>query len=54
MEVGDRVRNVGSDYNFEGTIVAVFKKLNGEVRYVAELDDRRILHIFSEKNLEKD
>ena len=50
ISVGDKVEKVGGDYRFDSTIVAVFKKLSGEVRVVAE-DDRGILHIFSEKNL---
>lgn len=40
----------GGDYRFDGTVVAVFPKLSGVVRYVVE-DDRGVLHIYSEKNL---
>jgi hypothetical protein len=36
---------------FEGTVVAVFQKLSGKTRVVVE-DDRGILHIFSEANLQ--
>jgi len=45
------VRKVGGDYTFEGVVVAVFTKLSGKVRYVVE-DDRGVLHIFSDKQLE--
>jgi len=48
---GDKVKKVTGDYRFEGIVVARFVKLSGKVRYVVE-DDRGILHIFSEKNLE--
>ena len=51
MIIGDKVEKVGGDYTFNGIIVSIFKKLSGKVRIVAE-DDRGILHIFSEKNLE--
>lgn len=50
--VGSHVRKVGGDYSFEGHVVAAFLKLNGRSRrYVVE-DDRGILHIYSDKNLE--
>ncbi len=52
MEVGTKVRKVGGDYTFVGVVVAAFTKLSGKERYVVE-DDRGILHIFSEKNLEE-
>ncbi len=51
MEVYDKVSKVGGDYTFEGTIIAIFPKLSGAVRYVVE-DDRGVLHIYSRKNLE--
>ena len=38
MQVGDRVWKVTGDYHYEGTIVAVVVKRNGEVRYVVEAD----------------
>lgn len=47
---GQTVSKTGGDYTFDGTVVAVFAKLSGKVRYVVE-DDRGILHIFSEQNL---
>jgi hypothetical protein len=48
---GDKVRKVGGDYRFEGIIVAAFTKLSGARRCVVE-DDRGILHIFSEAQIE--
>ena len=49
--VGDKVSKKGGDYRFDGTVVAVFEKLSGLIRLVVE-DDRGVLHIYSEKNLE--
>jgi hypothetical protein len=49
--IGDQVRKIGGDYRFPGTVVAVFSKRSGAIRLVVE-DDRGILHIFSEKNLD--
>lgn len=51
MKIGDKVKKVTGDYSFEGAVVSVFEKLSGKVRVVVE-DDRGILHIFSENNLE--
>lgn len=51
LRIGQPVRKVGGDYKFDGVVVSVFWKLGGAVRFVVE-DDRGILHIFSEKNLE--
>lgn len=49
--VGSKVSKVGGDYRFDGTVVAVFVKLDSvNVRYVVE-DDRGVLHIYSAKNL---
>ncbi len=52
FDVGDHVRKVGGDYQFVGIIVAAFLKVSGARRLVVE-DDRGILHIFSDKNLER-
>lgn len=53
FEIGDKVEKVGGDYSFVGFIVAKFKKLSsGLTRFVVE-DDRGVLHIYSEKNLQK-
>lgn len=51
MNIGDKVKKVGGDYRFDGIIVAKFNKLLGLERFVVE-DDRGVLHIYSEKNLE--
>ena len=50
FNVGDNVEKVGGDYQFVGTVVSVFKKLSGKIRYVVE-DDRGVLHVYSAKNL---
>lgn len=50
--VGDKVAKTGGDYSFEGTVVAAFAKLGGEVRYVVE-DGRGLLFIFSRRNLQR-
>ena len=51
FEIGDTVKKVGGDYTFDGVVVAVFRKLSGKIRVVVE-DDRGILHVFSETNLQ--
>jgi len=51
--IGDRVKKVGGDYTFVGIVVAAFCKQSGAIRYVVE-DDRGVLHIYSDKNLEYD
>ncbi len=48
--VGELVKKVGGDYQFEGQVVAAFAKKSGAIRYVVE-DDRGVLHIYSDKNL---
>jgi hypothetical protein len=52
FKVGDNVEKIGGDYQFIGIVVSAFTKISGAVRYVVE-DDRGVLHIYSEKNLEK-
>lgn len=53
FSTGDKVRKIGGDYQFEGWIVAKFqKRVSLAVRFVVE-DDRGVLHIYSQKNLEK-
>lgn len=49
---GDPVSKVGGDYRFDGTVIGVFVKLSGAVRYAVE-DDRGVIHIYSAKNLVK-
>jgi hypothetical protein len=51
MKLGDEVEKIGGDYTFVGVIVADFKKLGGQRRFVVE-DDRGVLHVYSEKNLQ--
>lgn len=50
--VGDTVERVNSDYRFVGTVVSVFQKTTGQVRYVVE-DDRGVLFIWNRNNMEK-
>ena len=50
--IGDPVRKVGGDYQFEGTVVAAFYKLSGVRRFVVE-DDRGVLHVYSARILER-
>ena len=46
-----RAKKIGS-YEANGTIVAEFKTLAGEIRYVFEFDEPAgLLHIFSKANL---
>ncbi len=50
---GDRVRK-RSGYNFDGTVVAAFHKLDGQERYVVEMDGNAgLLHIFNAGQLER-
>jgi len=50
FKVGDLVSKAGGDYRFDGTVIGVFTKLSGLVRYAVE-DDRGVIHIYSAKNL---
>lgn len=50
FSMGDHVEKVGGDYTFEGYVVAAFRKLSLQERFVVE-DDRGILHVYSAKNL---
>jgi hypothetical protein len=50
IDVGSIVEKIGGDYDFQGQVVSVFHKKDGKIRYVVE-DDRRCLHLYSEKNL---
>ena len=49
-KIGDKV-NKTSGYDFPGTVVSVFQNLKGETRYVVEMEEFGLLHIFSEHNL---
>lgn len=51
FELGTYVSKVTGDYAFDGTIVAVFRTLDGKLRYVVEHDSTHMLHIFSPQNL---
>jgi hypothetical protein len=44
FNVGDKVIKSGGDYTFEGTVVSIFQKLDGSIRYVIE-DSRGILFL---------
>jgi hypothetical protein len=50
-KIGDAVSKKGGDYRFDGDVVTVFRKLSGLIRLVVE-DDRGLLHIYSEGNLQ--
>lgn len=55
FKVGDHVEKV-SGYKFPGTVVAVFRNLKGEDRYVVECtvpEVAGILHIYNRNQLEK-
>ena len=52
VKIGDKVMRVNSDYVFEGTVVSVFKKTSGLIRYVVE-DDRGVLFIWNRNNMVK-
>jgi hypothetical protein len=51
---GDRVRKV-KGYTYEGVVVAIFRKLDGQTRLVVEVDGEAcngLLHIFSPEQME--
>src|SRR6218665_1495716 len=50
FEVGDKAEKAVGDYDFSGTITAVNKKLDGQIRYNLE-DEKVSIHIFSGKQL---
>jgi hypothetical protein len=55
LYVGDKVRKV-SGYKFPGIVVAVFRNLKGEDRYVVECTVPEVtgmLHIYNRNQLEK-
>lgn len=52
FKIDDPVEKIGGDYELSGTVVAAFRKVSGQVRYVVEADSPRgLLHIYSAKNL---
>lgn len=52
MNIGDKIKKMGGDYNYEGTIISIFQKLSGATRVVVE-DTRGLLLIMNEKQLER-
>jgi len=53
FKVGDRVVKVTGDYSIIGTIIAAFKTLCGNERYVLEAEvPPGLLHIYGPNNLE--
>lgn len=50
MKIGDKVDKI-SGYRFPGTIVSKYETLKGEVRYVVEMDEYGLQHIFNESQL---
>lgn len=50
MKIGDHV-NKKSGYTFPGRVVAKFETSEGKIRYVVEMDQHRLLHIFNEDQL---
>lgn len=53
FNIGDKVYKV-SGYIFEGTVVAAFCKLDGQPRYVVEMDGNAgLLHIFNGSQLDE-
>lgn len=53
FRLGQPVRKVGGDYQLDGTVVAVFCKRSGSIRYVVEADvPPGLLMIYSGANLE--
>lgn len=52
FKVGDKV-NKSKGYKFPGTVVSVFKTTVGELRYVVEMDEYHLLHIFNHSQLTK-
>lgn len=50
-KIGQPFKKSGGDYKFIGVVVAVFRKMNGTIRYVGENDDG-LLFIFNESAIE--
>lgn len=50
LEIGTKV-DKWSGYHFPGTIVAKFNTLDGKERYVVEMDEYGLLHIFNRDQL---
>jgi hypothetical protein len=52
LNVGDKV-NKSKGYKFPGTVVSVFTTTTGELRFVVEMDEFHLLHIFNRSQLIK-
>lgn len=52
FKIGDKAFKP-KGYKFPCTIVSIFETTAGEKRIVGEMDDNGMLHIFNEKQLEK-
>jgi len=50
--IGDKV-NKSKGYKFPGTVVSVFTTTTGELRFVVEMDEFHLLHIFNRSQLIK-
>jgi hypothetical protein len=53
IEIGSSVYIVTGDYTFDGTVVAVFFTLAGNLRYVVEHDGTHMLHIVAVTNIKR-
>lgn len=52
FKVGDKVNKVAG-YSFPGSVRAAFTTEEGEARYVVQLQEYGLLHIFNESQLYK-
>jgi hypothetical protein len=52
FNIGDKVDKVFG-YRFPGDVRAVFRTTQGNLRYVVELEQYGLLHIFNEEQLQK-
>lgn len=50
FKVGDKIKKPNG-YKFDGEIRSTFTNTNGEIRYVAEMENNGMLHIFNESQL---
>lgn len=51
FKIGDKVNKING-YKFPGTVVACFYTLAGKERYVVEMNEYGLLHIFNGDQLE--